>query len=254
MNNMKDYWKVLFFGVSFILISLTLLLIPQKSNDNEFHDKPTIYWGVDSAEVAHDGLYECALDNFGKPDVFGRYIGDNEDVSRGLTEKEVSFLHEKDVDILLIYNHVTDVTSIEVGNKHAEEAIGLAKELDVPDGVALFVDIEPNYSVDAAFIQGWYETIDASSYVPGIYGVFSEDSELLTAFNESDETVQEHTIVWTAYPQKEITSKEEAPSFEPQGPKDANVYGWQYGIDAERCTIDTNLFTEDMIDFLWKSP
>lgn len=253
MNRLRDYWKVLFISISFILISLTLLLIPEKTSDNNSDDTQTTYWGVDSAEAAQDELYECVSENFGTPDVFGRYIGDREDISVGLTEDEVSFLHEKEVDILLIYNHVTDATTEDAGAKHAEKAIELAQELDVPNDVALFVDIEPDFDVDADFIQGWYETIEASDYEPGIYGVFSDENELFKSFNDTEEKTQKNTILWTAYPQKEITSKEKAPSFDPQGPEDAQIYGWQYGIDAEKCTIDTNLFTDDMIDVLWKS-
>lgn len=250
---MQALWRVIFVSTCLILISLTLLLIPQKDNQKKSDDTANLHWGVDSAEVAHDGLYECTKEHFGKPDVFGRYIGDNEGVSNGLTDKEISFLHEKEIDILLIYNHVTDATSKDAGKKHAEQAIELAKDLDVPDGVALFVDIEPDYSVDADFIHGWYTTIDDSPYEPGIYGVFNDDSELLDAFEQTDGDVQKDTVIWTAYPQKEISTKKKAPSFDPQGPKDANTYGWQYGIDAEKCNIDTNLFKEDMIQFLWRS-
>ena len=66
-----------------------------------------------------------------------------------------------------------------------------------------------------------------------------------------DEKMQENTIVWTAYPQKKITTEEEAPEFNPQGPDNAMLYGWQYAIEAETYNIDTNLLTEKMLDFLW---
>lgn len=235
--------------MSILLLALTIGYFSEKDPPT---DTATTYWGVDSAENAQDNLYACVTDRFGTPDVFGRYLSDKEDVSSGLTKKEVSFLHDQDVHILVIYNHVTDATSEDAGIEHAEQAIDLANDLDIPEGVALFVDIEPDYAIDAAFLNGWYTTIRDADYEMGVYGVFKDDSELMDAFHDTKEDVQENSIVWTAYPQKEISSKDKAPIYEPQGPKDANVYGWQYAIDADDCTIDTNLFSAEMLDFLWK--
>lgn len=232
-----------------ILISLAVFILPQNNSPS---DKQTTHWGVDSAVASNDGLYECVSDNFVKPDVFGRYLGNQKDVSDGLTEKEVSYLHEKNVGILLIYNHVTEATTKEQGVDHAKQAIDLAKELDAPKGVALFVDIEPNYKIDAVFLNGWYETIEDSSYEAGIYGVFDDDNALMEAYNQAEIDVQKKMIIWTAYPQKEITSNDEAPKFESHGPEHGKVYGWQYPIDTEDCTVDTNLFSSDMMKYLWK--
>lgn len=222
---------------------------PDSDSDNSDTDKE-IYWGVDSASSSSD-LYQCVNENFGNPEVWGRYIGDKEGVSTGLTTDEASFLHEKDVRILAIHNHFTDATGYDRGVEEAKEAIGYAKDLDVPDGVALFGDIEPKYPVDSAFMEGWYKTLSDSAYEPGIYGVFDEGSAILKAYNATKQEIQENTVVWTAFPQNEITTKENAPEYNPQGPKDALVYGWQYAIGAKQCTIDTDLYQNEILDYLW---
>src|SRR5699024_9711653 len=130
-------------------------------------------------------------------------------------------------------------------------AIEMAEELGVPEGVAIFGDIEPDFPVDSAFIEGWYETLEDSQYEPALYGVFDEESELMIAYNDTEEEVQENTIVWTAYPQEDVTTEDDAPEYDPQGPENAKVYGWQYAIDAETCVIDTNLFQNEMLDYVW---
>lgn len=222
----------------------------QEENGNE-ENKDEVYWGVDSASNTDDNLYQCVEDEFGKPAVWGRYLGDIDEVSVGLTQEEASFLHENDVRILVIYNHITDATGYDHGVNEAEKAIEIASELEIPEGTAIFGDIEPDFPVDSAFIEGWYATLSESEYEPAIYGVFDEGSDLMEAYNSMEEESQSNTIVWTAYPQEEITTKENAPEYNPQGPENAMVYGWQYAIEADQCTIDTNLFDGQMMDYLW---
>ncbi|RKQ34030.1 DUF1906 domain-containing protein [Oceanobacillus halophilus] len=210
------------------------------------------YWGVDSASYTDEEHYSCIVDNFGEPSVFGRYIGENEGVSIGLDREEVNFLHDNDISILVIYNHVNDAVGNEQGVEHAEQAIAMAEDLSIPEDIALFVDIEPEYPIDSSFLQAWYETVNESNYYPAVYGVFDEGSELLEAYNAMESEALENMIVWTAYPQEGVTTKDNAPEYNPQGPDNSMLYGWQYGLESETCTIDTNLFTNDMMDYLWK--
>ncbi|WP_026909178.1 glycoside hydrolase domain-containing protein [Paucisalibacillus globulus] len=210
-----------------------------------------IHWGVDSASYTDKEFLGCVVDNYGKPVIWGRYLGEKEDISAGLDSNEVKLLHDNDIKILVIYNHVEDARGNDSGVEHAKQAISMANDLEIPEGVAIFVDIEPNYPVDAAFIEGWYTTLADSNYEPGVYGVFSEDSELLNAYNSMEKAPIENTIVWTAHPQKDITTKDDAPEFNPEGPENAKTLGWQYAIDGETCNIDTNLFNGNMIEFVW---
>lgn len=258
---MNRHELLAFIGV-FVLLSLTILFVhnnqqtpdqPDEPEPPSEHNGQNVYWGVDSASYTDENIYQCVIDNFGQPNVWGRYIGDIEGISAGLDQEEVEYLHANNIHILIIYNHFSDATGYDHGTEEAERAIALAEELEVPEGVALFGDIEPKYPVDEEFINGWYEAVEESAYEPGLYGVYHENSELYVSFNKAKEKAKENLILWTAYPQKEISSKDNAPEYNAQGPDNSNLYGWQYAIDAETCNIDTNLFTDDMIDFLWKS-
>lgn len=219
-------------------------------SDSE-EDEKKIYWGVDSANRATKNSQQCVSDHYGNPEIWGRYLGDKEDVSTGLDQDEVKSLHKHDIDILLIYNHFTDATGYDHGEEEAKQAIKLTNDLDVPDDVAIFGDIEPKFPVDSPFLEGWYDALADSDYKPGLYGVFDEDSNLITAFNDTKKKAQKKTIVWTAYPDKEITKKNNAPKFKGEGPDKAPIDGWQYGIDAETCDIDTNLFKKEILDHVW---
>ncbi|GAB3061817.1 glycoside hydrolase domain-containing protein [Virgibacillus ainsalahensis] len=261
MNRYEKIGLIVLLAGTFVLLvfmSTNLLDSPDSGENNEEqeenesgNDNKDLYWGVDSASYTDENLFACVVDNFGEPEVWGRYLGDREGVSAGMDAEEIDYLHENGVQVLIIYNHVNDATGYDHGVNHANEAIAMAEEIEIPEGVAIFGDIEPSYPIDSAFIEGWYETLKGSAYEPALYGVFNEESDLMEAYHATGEEVQENTIVWTAYPQEEITTKKNAPEFNPQGPDSAMLYGWQYAIDAETCNIDTNLFTDDMIEYLW---
>jgi len=226
------------------------------SNGNKEEDKETSYlWGIDSASVTTEDFYACVRDNFGDPKVVARYLGTNEGVSHGLTSEQVDLIHSNEADILLIYNGFTDATGFDNGVNEAKKAVELAQELGAPDGVAIFADIEPNYPVDAAFIEGWYDEVSKSAYEPAIYGIFDSGEALTNAFNKAAENkgeIKENTYLWSASPNIGITTEEEAPEYNVDAPEGSLAYGWQYGINDETCNIDTNLFNSNLTDVLWK--
>lgn len=266
----KKFLLYLFWGVIIFITIFTILLFygdkqistdlpdSQTENSNQASDKDNegtkddYYWGVDSVNEVTEDVYSCVKDNYGKPEVWGRYLGDIENVSTGLSIDEVNFLHNKDISILVIYNHIDTAVGHENGVSEAKQAISYANDLTIPNNVAIFADVEPNLSVDSAFINGWYETIRDSNYKPGIYGVFSKNSKLLEAYQATKKQTSQHTIRWTAAPQEGISSKEKAPDYHPYEPNNVTMSGWQYGQDAKSCNIDTNLFNKSILDHLWK--
>ncbi|MDY0406405.1 DUF1906 domain-containing protein [Virgibacillus sp. 179-BFC.A HS] len=207
---------------------------------------------VDSSSPSNtDQRLACTKDNFGKPAVWGRYLGEKAGVSKGLTKKEAAFLHDKDIHILLIYNHFEDATGYENGKKQAKQAIELAHQLNVPKQKAIFADIEPKYKVDSNFIQGWNDTLHDAKYKSGIYGSFAKGTNLTKAFLAINDDAKDAIILWSSEPQQKTTTKKDAPSFNPQGPDQAKLYGWQYAIEAKECDIDLNIFKQEMIESLW---
>jgi len=278
-NQMKTEWEQTFtnciVGLIFILLPLFFIYVYQNSQpstspnvneenktstsnesdkDEQKELKTKVIWGIDSASLTTEELYACVNEHFGKPAIWGRYLGTTENVSQGLTKDEVQYLHDLDIKVLPIYNLFTDATGYENGVNEAESAIEIAKELGFPEGVAIFADIEPNYPVNEDFIQGWFDRLTNSDYIPGIYGVFDKERELYTQLEKalnSNKEMKNELLIWSAHPQNEPTPKDKAPNYKPNGPKNSKIIGWQYGINAKSCNIDTNLFQDDMIDYSW---
>ncbi|MGM0788507.1 MAG: glycoside hydrolase domain-containing protein [Bacillota bacterium] len=258
MINWKQFFAVL---IPVLLIAAIPFIIfhwgPSKGDDSGGNetDLESVVWGVDSASLTTEELFSCVRDNFGNPQIWGRYLGTKEGVSQGLTKEEAAFLQSNNAGILLINNQFTDATGMENGTEIGNLGIQLASELGVPDGTAIFADIEPDYPVDSDFIRGYYGAMSESPYEAGIYGVFSSNSTLYAAYNNAaadSAGLKENVIIWTAYPQAGISTESEAPAYSPEAPEGSAVLGWQYGLDAEACNIDTNLFKGRMIEYIWK--
>ncbi|UCZ51924.1 DUF1906 domain-containing protein [Bacillus shivajii] len=217
-------------------------------------DTPESIWGVDSASLTDEEMLTCIRENFGDPQVYARYLGDKEGVSYGLTHEEVELLHSNEIDIMVIWNHFEDARGYEKGQSEANDAIEMAREFGVPEGVALFANVEPIYPIDAEFILGWYDTLAESEYESGVYGIFSPDRDLYVEYEmaaEENPDLLENNYVWTSYPEEGVTTEENAPEYNPVAPEGSLLAGWQYGIEAETCNIDTNLFDGEVLDVLW---
>jgi len=214
-------------------------------------------WGIDTASIVDRQFFACVKENFGFPAFVGRYLETKEGVSYGITKEEAAFLHEQGVKILPIYNHFTDATTYEGGVAEAKQAIRLAGEAGIPEGVAIFADVEPDYPVDAEFLRGWTATMLESSYVPGLYAVLVEasDSKALSSylrFAQEHQELASELAVWTSDVEVGITTKANAPqAYAPEAEAVTTVDVWQYGIDAEACNIDTNLMRSSFVDYLW---
>jgi hypothetical protein len=227
---------------------------PQPQPARPPQEPPQILWGVDTASKLDQAFLQCVVDNYGKPSVFGRYLETKEGVSAGLTPEEVELLHQQGIKIIPIYNHFTNATTYENGAHEAQAAIAYAQQIGIPEGNAIFADIEPTYPVDENFIRGWVDTLLGSPYKPGIYGVFTNDSALTAAYQAaiaSNQNVQSQTVIWSSNPDPGVTPQANAPEFQPGAPANVPVSIWQYGIDGEICNIDTNLIQSTVLDFLW---
>ncbi|MBO0958812.1 DUF1906 domain-containing protein [Neobacillus sp. MM2021_6] len=217
-------------------------------------EKPTIVWGIDTASKIDQAFLQCVKDNYGEPAVIGRYLETKEGISMGLTKEEATLLHEQGAKILPIFNHFTDATGYENGAAEAKEAVSYAQKIGIPEGVALFADIEPKYPVDEAFIRGWVEPLMESPYKPGIYGVLTPESKLSAAYQSAvskNKQVQDQTILWSSNPDPGVTPKDQAPAYAPGAPENVNISIWQYGIDGKTCNIDTNLIQSSVLESLW---
>ncbi|SDY99886.1 protein of unknown function [Evansella caseinilytica] len=203
-----------------------------------------VIWGVDSAAAATQQLYECVQNQFGQPDVWGRYLNTIPNVSEGLTREEIAFLKNHGIKILPIYNNFQEAVGAQAGSVAGQNAIFNARRLGIREGVFIFANVERFFEADADWIIAWVEKLYNSGYRPGIYHDPTE-GPFNTAYCEAivrSDLVRQQTVLWSAEPAPGVTPKGNYPRFNPLSPDcEANVWAWQYGRDAEECPIDTLL-------------
>ncbi|WP_188205929.1 glycoside hydrolase domain-containing protein [Alkalibacillus aidingensis] len=211
-------------------------------------------WGVDSASNVTEELYNCVLQNFGKPDYWGRYLTRVEGSSEELTQAEIDLLHNSDTRIMPIYNEFLEALGTRQGRVTAYNAIFHARRLGIPEETPLFANIENFFSVDADWVVGYVDMMFTSGYRPGFYHD-PDEGDFSVAYCQAVEQSQQvanQSILWSAEPEPGVTARRNAPEFNPSEPPcQANVWGWQYGRDADECPIDTNLIDERLYNMLW---
>ena len=90
-----------------------------------------------------------------------------------ITAEEIEFLKAKDCKIGLVIRDLTEAKVSGVnGTEDAIKAVEAAKELGVPqnEGIALFAEIKPEWSVNHNWMISFAQVISANGYVPAFIG------------------------------------------------------------------------------------
>ena len=231
---------------------------------------PTVHtsrtlWGVDSCKSftgdanAGSGLYPQVASQLGVPDFWGRYLTNT--VCPGISGAEVAAAHNKSMGILPIYNdyNCSNVVGYNTGWGYGAEAVAAARNIGIPEGVALAIDIEPPgaacpgaVNVDGAFVEGWYDALTGARYVPAFYGNGGAGSEFASAYCAAVTArpeVANNSHLWTFEPSLwGGYSKGNAPdwglAYNTQCPEHGTV--WQYMLSAGSTPdVDHDLMVSD---------
>jgi hypothetical protein len=211
-------------------------------------------WGVDSSNPVDQELYDCVKNQYGLPKYWGRYLTERPNVSSGLTKDEIGFIRSKGIKILPIYNVINEAVGYEEARIAARNAVFHARRLGIPKNIILFANVEHFFNVDAAWIMGWVETLIPSGYRSGFYHdpVKGDFSQAYCQAVQQNNDVAVQAILWSAEPETGATSERKAPKYNPATPScKANVWLWQYGRDAKKYPIDTNLADERVLNYLF---
>ncbi len=210
-------------------------------------------WGVDSAEIVTEELFQCVLQNFGYPGFWGRYLVRVQGVSEGLTQLEISFMRSKGIKLLPIYNSIREAKGYYRGRAAGNNAVLYAQNLNIPKGMPIFADIEPFFQIDDEWIQGWTEEMVLGEYKSGIYN-FPETGGFNKAFCDAvkeNKQIKALNILWSAEPELEPSGPLNPPEYRPLGPDcGGNVWAWQYSRKVTSCPIDTNLASSELVNIL----
>ncbi len=211
-------------------------------------------WGIDSAQYATEDLFQCVMRNFGYPRFWGRYLIRVPGISEGLTIQEISFIRNKGVKLLPIYNSFQEAKGYRQGRIAAAHAVFHARELGIPKGIPLFANVEQFFQIDGDWIQGWTEALVTNGYKSGIYNdpVTGDFNQAFCNAVKGNEKIKMLTILWSAEPELESSGPRNPPNYNPKAPDcGGNVGVWQYSRKVTQCPIDTNLANSRLLSFLW---
>jgi hypothetical protein len=221
-------------------------------------------WGVDSYSHVTQSFYDSVKAVFGAPDFWGRYIGNDPKYPKDMDLSEVQVAHDNGFAILPIYFNYQPhkVRGYEKGQEHANSAIKDAQQrLHIPEGVAIFVDIEyvPGVRPDEGFIRGWYDrfnttftysikgtkyTYQAGYYKAGYYANTRTTANFCAAFCAAvalEPEIATNSFIWSNQPCRYVsadTTKANAPSYDPiavscPGGDIVIPAAWQYAIQPD---------------------
>lgn len=205
-------------------------------------------WGFDTTDVITSSYLSHVTSTRGRPDFIGRYIDAISWSPMGASE--AAYIHSQGIPIMVLDSSVTsNDTTYSTGVWMANRVIGKAHNLGTPQGVAIFSDIENTSPVDAAFVEGWYDTITSSGYKAGYYvnprsGSSQFSSAFCTAIG-SNANIASQSILWSDEPSMGWTTKANAPAFAPALPycnshAVGNMLAWQYALTGGGLNIDSD--------------
>jgi len=211
-------------------------------------------WGVDSAGTVDQELFNYVRSQFGLPKYWGRYLSEIPNVSSGLTKEEISFLRDKGIKVLPIYNVIKEAVGYDQAQIGVRNAVYHARRLGFPKETILFANIENSIHVDSLWIRVWVETLIPTGYRPGFYydSLHGDFAKAYCQAAKENNEVAIQAILWSVEPETGATSERKAPRFNPAIPNcKANVWVWQYGRDANQYQVDTNLADDRLLNFLF---
>ncbi len=152
-----------------------------------------IHWGVDTAAPAsfplkvngvETTLFDLVTQKLGMPEFWGRYLHKSTKAAV-LDRDEVQFIKERSggkCRILLIANiagaRFSAINAKATGADDARAALDKCGSgaLNVPAGVFIYADIEPDFVCKAGWFEGWWEAMEKAGRGRG--GVYASPREL----------------------------------------------------------------------------
>jgi len=226
------------------------------TKNNTKTEAPFIF-GVDSKFRANDilqnnlDLFEWVRRNKESPCFWGRNINGEE----RLGIEEISFIRDRACMIAPIYVPSGEMKTEAQGREAAREAVAIAKELEIPRGTAIFLEIADSEKPMRNYLRG-YALGALDGYIPA----FKANTDAKYVFDrefsrgmQTDRAIFEQCLVWATAPTIDeydgITTThlfhpDKWKPFAPSGITRAEIIVWQYGRKCHRIQNDDGKDTE----------
>lgn len=221
-------------------------------------------FGVDSEARADDmlqnhiDLFEWVVRNKVYPSFWGRRInGEN-----ALTKEEIKYLRERGCQTAALYVAPEERATEEQGVMAAMDAVGIARNLDIPDECAIFLDLDADKKVTTAFLRGYAKTLLSEGYKAGFKAntdaLFGFDREYSRGLLHENELFSQ-CLIWATAPTLDefnqmATSHLIRPDkwmpYAPSGITRKDIAFWQYGLDCHAIEDDDEVRVSFNLDLM----
>lgn len=224
-------------------------------------------FGVDTRIGAEDLLqnnlteYEWVEKNKISPSFWGRNIvGEN-----CLTKEEINFLHRHGCKVAAIYSDRCEKQTLAQGRDLADKAAHRALRLGVPEGSAIFLEIDETEDLDQIFLRGYASGLISKGYTPAFMANtdahFDFDRQFCRAMSR-DKELMDKCLIWATAPILEeydrvttthLVHPDYWSPFAPSGITRRDIAVWQYGKEChpifddndEETSFNVNLIKDD---------
>lgn len=205
-----------------------------------------LLFGADSKNCGSDLLqnnidaFEWIVRNKIYPNFYGRYIGGD----YGLTKGEIAFIHSKGCKIAAIYADNSEKRTEKQGILMADKLDKPTIELGIPEGTAIFLELDENETISRNFLKGFAESLIAMGYTPG----FKANTDARFAFDRefsggmrTDSNVFKKCLIWAVSPVIEdynrlttshLIHPDNWAPYAPSALTRNEIAVWQYGRDC----------------------
>ena len=213
-----------------------------------------LLFGVHSEHEASDllqnniDLFEWVTRNKIYPNFWGRYIlGEN-----ALTDTEIRYLHDKGCRIAALCRTEETKGSEESARSLAAKVGAAATTLKIPEGTAIYLEIDPEESPSRDYLRGFASTLLKAGYTPA----FKANTDAKYAFDrefsrgmQTDKGIFDKCLIWatapilTEYDQmttSHLIHPDNWKPFAPSAIQRKEIALWQYGKDCHPIYDDTD--------------
>lgn len=205
-----------------------------------------LLFGVDSKIRSNDLLqnnidqFEWVVRNKIYPNFYGRNIVGEE----CLTKDEIEFLHDRGCKIAAIYTTSEEKQTEDQGKILAKKIDIRALELGIPEGTAIFLELDQSETVSCDFMRGFAKVLMSEGYTPG----FKANTDAKYGFDrqfsrgmQTDRDIFRKCLIWAVAPslaeyERMTTSHLIHPDnwmpYAPSGITRNEIAIWQYGKDC----------------------
>lgn len=208
--------------------------------------KVKLLFGVDSNIQTDDLLqnniteFEWAVRNKIYPTFWGRNLtGENR-----LTKDEIKFIHQKGCKIAAIYNHIGEKRTEEQGKLLVNEIVDVAFRLNMPEGTAIFLEIDEKEVATRNFMRGFANALICAGFTPGFKAntdaAYDFDREYSRGM-QTDREIFEKCLIWAVAPSlaqfhcvttTHLIHPDDWKPFAPSGITREDIAIWQYGKEC----------------------